>query len=439
MATAARRQPLQRLEQRAIPPIAINPSCFPPGLSHIYMMWIERVSNWEDVARLAPEWNRLARGIPFLTWEWLGAWWRHYGAGGPEARASELLVAAVYDATAPGASDELIALAPWYVERKAPRGAIVRFLGSGDVCSDYLTVLSAAGREPEVAAALAGWLIALRKENAGGSPLAWDRLEFGGIADDDETMGRLLEQLSLRGAIVDRRQAEHCWRVELPSRWEEYLAGLSKSHRKQLRRFQRRLFASGRAVLRTAATEREFRQAFEILVDLHRRRRESLGDRGCFHSGRFTEFHREVAWRFFERGLLRLSWLELDSRPVACEYQLLGGNTVYAYQSGIDPAALEEEPGRLATMATLRAAIESGCGVYDLLRGDEAYKAHWRARPYPCSDIRVLPGRGADWLRHGVWVARENLRSWVKAPWPWTSALGSADMIAPVGAVSADE
>ena len=226
---------------------------------------------------------------------------------------------------------------------------------------------------------MADWLIALRKENAAGRPQAWDRLEFGGIADDDEAMGPLLEQLARSAApssIGARRK--YCWRVELPNSWEEYLAGLSKSHRKQLRRFQRRLFASGRAVLRTVATEQEFRQAFEILIDLHRRRRESLGDRGCFHSGRFTEFHREIAWRFFERGLLRLSWLELDSRPVACEYQLLGGETVYAYQSGIDPAALEEEPGRLATMATLRAAIESGYRVYDLLRGDEAYKAHWR-------------------------------------------------------------
>lgn len=399
-------------------------------------MRIKRLSNWEELAELAPEWNRLARGIPFRSWEWLGAWWRHYGPGAA-ADPRELLVAAVYDSS----SGELIGLAPWYAERNAVRGAIVRFLGSGDVCSDYLTVLSAAGREGEVAAALAEWLVALRKEDAAadGRPLDWDRLEFGGIADDDEAMGPLLEQLALRGAIVDRRRTEHCWRVELPQSWEEYLAGLSKSHRKQLRRFQRRLFASGRAVLRTAATEEEFRQAFEILIDLHRRRRESLGDRGCFHCRRFTEFHREVAWRFFKLGLLRLSWLELDSRPVACEYQLLGGKTVYAYQSGIDPAALEEEPGRLATMASLRAAIESGLRVYDLLRGDEAYKAHWRARPRPCSDIRVLPGRGADWVRHGVWVARENIRSWVKAPWPWTAAVGSADMIAPSGAARTDE
>lgn len=404
-------------------------------------MRIQRISNWEELAELAPAWNRLARGVPFRSWEWLGPWWRHFGAAAlPQTSARELFVVAVYDSAGPRSASELIGLAPWYCERKGARSA-VRFLGSGEVCSDYLTVLSAAGRETDVAAALADWLVALRKDNAGkgSGPFAWDRLEFSGIADDDVAMKSLLEQLTLRGAIIDRRRAEHCWRVDLPGSWDEYLAGLSKSHRKQLRRFQRRLFATGRAVLHTARTEAEFRQGFEMLVDLHRRRRESLGDRGCFHDPRFTDFHREVAGRFFELGLLQLSWLELDSRPVASEYQLLGGDTVYAYQSGIDPASLEKEPGRLATLAVLRAAIESGRRVYDLLRGDEAYKAHWRARPYPCSDLRVLPGRGADWVRHGVWVARENVRSWAKATWPWSASPAAPYATRLPGAVRAEE
>jgi CelD/BcsL family acetyltransferase involved in cellulose biosynthesis len=233
----------------------------------------------------------------------------------------------------------------------------------------------------------------------------------------------LVEGLAERGAIVDRRPAEHCWRIELPATWDEYLAGLSKSHRKQLRRFERRLFATRRAVLHTATSDQELGQAFEILVELHRLRRESQGDRGRFHSRQFTDFHREVARQFLHRGLLRLSWLELDGRPVASEYQILGGQMIYAYQSGIDPAALEQEPGRLATLATLQAAIQSGYRTYDLLRGDEAYKAHWRAQPLACADLRVLPGCGADWVRHGVWVARENIRSWAKAGWQWAGEM----------------
>jgi CelD/BcsL family acetyltransferase involved in cellulose biosynthesis len=376
------------------------------------------ISNWDELRALAPAWNELAQGNPFRSWQWLGSWWRHYGPGeGQAGRGKELFVLAVRDA-----AGALVGLAPWYLQRRAARGNVVRFLGSGEVCTDYSTVLCRKGQEGEVAATLADWLVEMRKSdsgsgkangNAGGA--RWDCLEFNGIASDDACMNRLAERLGRHGAVVDRRPAESCWRLELPASWDEYLGSLSKSHRKQLRRFQRRLFDRGRAVLYTATTAAELEHAFGLLVDLHERRRRSLGERGRFDSPRFTAFHRDVTRQFFDLGRLGLSWLELDARPVACEYQLLGDGIIYAYQSGIEPAAVGEEPGRLATLAILRAAIESGQRTYDLLRGDEAYKAHWRATPLPCTDFRVLPGQGADWLRHGVWVVRENVRNWAKA------------------------
>lgn len=392
-------------------------------------MRIQLISDYDQLAALAPEWNRLAGDVPFRRWEWLGAWWRHYGpdrppgtlAGAadhnilsPKGGTRALFVPAVYDPTG-----ELVGLAPWRLERSASRGSTVAFLGSGEVCSDYLSLFCAPGREAEVAAALADWLIAARAGDVERRSPSWERLEFEGIVASDETMRMLLERLAQCGAVIDRRRAESCWRVTLPGSWEAYLAALSKSHRKQLRRFERRLFATGRARLHAATSEEELGRAFEILVDLHRRRRESLGDRGRFHDRRFIEFHRDVARQFFADGTLQLCWLELDGRPIASEYQIVGGQTVYAYQSGIDPAALGQEPGRLATLAALQAAIAAGHRSYDLLRGNEAYKAHWRARPTPCIDVRVLPGRGADWVRHGVWVARENVRTWAKAGWRW--------------------
>ncbi|HUY90591.1 MAG TPA: GNAT family N-acetyltransferase [Pirellulales bacterium] len=323
------------------------------------------------------------------------------------------------------ANGALIALAPWHLQRHVARGNVVEFLGSGEVCSDYLTVLCRPGTEAEASTALADWLVQSRKTaNVPRTDGArWDRLEFRGIPVDDVAMNRLVERLAQRGALVDRRSMEHCWRLELPACWEDYLRTLSKSHRKQLRRFQRRLFDTGRAVLHTANTAAEVEYGLELLIDLHQRRRRSLGQRGCFENPRFTAFLRDAARQFFELGQLWLCWLELDSRPIACEYQLLGERTVYAYQSGIEPAVLGEEPGRLATLAVLQAAVKSGHRTYDLLRGDEAYKAHLRARPRACVDIRVLPGEGADWVRHRVWVARENVKYWAKGAWQWAGAL----------------
>jgi CelD/BcsL family acetyltransferase involved in cellulose biosynthesis len=201
----------------------------------------------------------------------------------------------------------------------------------------------------------------------------------------------------------------------LPENFEAYLAMLSKSHRKQIRRLQRVNFDTGRARLHVVQDESQLEQGLALLARLHQRRRESLGDRGCFASPRFTAFHAETARRLLDSGALRLFWLEVDGVNVAAEYQVVGGKVVYAYQSGIEPGALEHEPGRLIIAATLRQAIDEGCRALDFLRGDEAYKAHWRAKPRATLDAWVTPDTPAARLRHNVWLASANVKNWLKS------------------------
>ncbi|HQU46620.1 MAG TPA: GNAT family N-acetyltransferase, partial [Pirellulales bacterium] len=104
-------------------------------------------------------------------------------------------------------------------------------------------------------------------------------------------------------------------------------------------------------------------------------------------------------------------------------YQVLGQDVVYAYQSGIDPAALGFEPGRLAMIATLRMAIEEGYRAFDLLRGDEPYKAHWRAHPRPSLQVSLWSARAADRFRGGAWRAGLQVRQWLRAGWKRAAAL----------------
>src|SRR5262249_30656192 len=147
------------------------------------------------------------------------------------------------------------------------------------------------------------------------------------------------------------------------------------------RRLVRKYFATGRVQLRSVRSADELDSADKILVDLHQRRQRALGQTGCFASQPFAQFHRDVLPWLLQTDQLRLHWLELDGRPIAAEYHFTSDGVMYAYQSGIDPESLAHEPGRLATIATLQAAIEQGFTSYDFLRGDEPYKAHWRAEP----------------------------------------------------------
>jgi CelD/BcsL family acetyltransferase involved in cellulose biosynthesis len=152
-----------------------------------------------------------------------------------------------------------------------------------------------------------------------------------------------------------------------------------------------------------------------ILVDLHQRRWRTRGKSGCFASQRFLQFHREITARLLADNALLMNWLELDGRPIAATYDMAGAGGVYAYQSGIDPESLDDQPGRLSNLASIRRAIERGDLFYDLLRGDEPYKAHWRATPRPSYDATVVPSRTSARLRFQFNTAAESVQKLLKS------------------------
>jgi CelD/BcsL family acetyltransferase involved in cellulose biosynthesis len=247
-----------------------------------------------------------------------------------------------------------------------------------------------------------------------GQSAAWDLIEWTGIQADDPIIDRLVGELAARGGMVHWRPGMSCWRIALQDSLEGFLSRLSRDHRKKLRETTRKLIDSGRAVLRTARDMDQLARGEKILIDLHQRRRQALGDVGRFASPRFAGFHREMMRQLLLAGQLRLHWIELDGRPVAAEYQIASGDTVYAYQSGIEPEALDQSPGRLAHLLTIRRAIQEGYRTFDFLRGDEPYKAHWRAEPWRTVEIRIAAPRASSRLRHGLWLAASGVHRWLK-------------------------
>jgi CelD/BcsL family acetyltransferase involved in cellulose biosynthesis len=371
-------------------------------------MLVRLITSLDDLNPLECEWNVLAGGSPFRSWEWLATWWKHYGAldlKGRRAADRRLNVLAVYDGASDGAR-RLIGVAPWYLEHSLLSGNVLRWLGSGEVCTDHLSLICRPGHGRLVAAAIV--------EALSGPFHDWDRLELETVDADDQTIEALVASFRDHQCAVSQTGSGACWAVELPTSWDEYLNANSKSHRKQLRQLERRVLESGRAGWHRVQSHEELAEAWGILVDLHQRRRQSLGEPGCFASQTFYNFHREVAERLLDRGQLRLSWLDLDGAPAAAEYHFAGSGATYAYQGGVDPNRLEEEPGRLSTILCLRAAIEEGHQEFDFLRGDEPYKAHWRATPRTTRDFRITPNRRLARVRGDMLQAAELVTAWMR-------------------------
>jgi CelD/BcsL family acetyltransferase involved in cellulose biosynthesis len=349
-----------------------------------------RVSTVSDLDTYRGAWRVLSNEVPMRTPLWLLSWWEHFAE--PDDELCILLIMVP--------EGDLVGVAPLYIHTERNRRT-VRLLGSGDVCTNHMTWLTAAGWESSVAREVTRYLLKLQTE--------WDAVELHAIDADDVAINTTVEHLAESGYLVRRTPRQSNWRITLPSAWEDYLKMLSKSQRKRCRKMQSRFIRSGEVKMHRVASEKDFVKGFEILLRLHATRwgggEKPLGD---FSDPRFHRFHRSVARELLKRKQLLLTWLEYDGTPIAAEYQFTDRNTVYSYQAGMDPSITDFPPGNLSIMATLQFAIANGYETFDLASGDQPYKSNWRATATHCHDIRIWRATFTGRVQHFIWGVRNH-------------------------------
>jgi hypothetical protein len=57
--------------------------------------------------------------------------------------------------------------------------------------------------------------------------------------------------------------------------------------------------------------------------------------------------------------------------------------------------------------------MENGARIVDFLRGNESYKALWRATPTTLQTLRAVPPRLVPQLRHRIWITGRNVKAWL--------------------------
>lgn len=367
---------------------------------------VERITDADAFEALRPEWEELLEASPsrclFLTWEWLFTWWKHL------ARGRRLALLAVRR------GGQLVALAPFARGTSRPAGAVGRhllptslqLLGTGQVGSDYLDLLVRAGRERPAAEALAehlaeeGTVVELRQ-------LCAERSLAHGLA----------ESLAERGwrAVTDRTHV--CPVIDLAGlSWEDYVSSLGKSHRANLRRRFRKLEAAFDVRFERAGSELEVDEAFDLLLDLHRKRWRDRGGSDALSDPAVVAFHREVTRLTLRRGWLRLYVLRLDGRPAAALYGFHYRDRFLYYQSGFDAEFGDYSVGLVIMGMAIREAIAEGAREYDLLHGDESYKYLWASRTRELARVELYPPTLEGHLRRRTRGAlrgtKARLRAW---------------------------
>jgi CelD/BcsL family acetyltransferase involved in cellulose biosynthesis len=96
-----------------------------------------------------------------------------------------------------------------------------------------------------------------------------------------------------------------------------------------------------------------------------------------------SAYFRELIDRLAQQQMLRLYFLDVDGRPAAAVLCFDYNGTRYLYNSGYDADFHDLSVGILSKVLSIQKSIEDGCGVYDFLKGAEAYKKRIGGKEVP--------------------------------------------------------
>lgn len=346
---------------------------------------------------LRDDWNRLASECPLHSWEWLSSWSEVYV---PD---QELLVGIVRDN-----ADRVVGIVPWYRSTSRTGASIIRHLGSGQACSDYARILCDDSHREPIERFVANSL--LQAGPASRQLGRWDQIEIEG---HDSSAYRFFFQAAERLNVrLHQEPLAGTWVTELEDSFEGFRHGLHRSFRRKVGKAQRRI-ASGVVELQFIRDVPGIQAIWPSFCRLHQKRRQSMGQPGCFADPDFERFLFDATCRLAQQNQVLISHaIRTDNERTDIGFLLIfqSAGSCYQYQSGMLPQAGDLEPGHLMIGGTIQQAIEEGKTSFDFLRGDEPYKRFWKTVRCPLFRSRLIAPKATSLLRHQIWLTARTIK-----------------------------
>ena len=371
---------------------------------------IQTFSSFAEALSIRPEWMRLATDHFMSQWNWLANWWENCIFRTGDSSRCRPLIAAILDE-----NSSVIGIAPFYKSRNFS-GHALRVMGDGNACSDYTRILADVGLEREVSETLADWIASANFRRDFG---AIDWMEIEGHTGEELTWQVLWSRLAKSGWSVDSRELEGTWLAMLPDNWEAFYKTISKARKRKIKKAFTHI-NEGRATCQFLTTKDECLAAWPKFVELHQKRRQTLGQSGCFANANFESFLRQVVSDYAPTGQVVMAEVSHELQPFGYLLLFRTRHRLWMYQSGFDPAFEHLEPGHLINTCTLRYAIETGVPEFDFLRGDELYKEAWGTSRIPLLTTRCTAPHVSARLKNTLWNAGRQLKS-IGGLWSSTS------------------
>lgn len=315
---------------------------------------------------LASEWDNLLQGSAsnsiFLTFEWLSTW---LDTVYPQA---ELFVVVVRDQ-----EKTLVGAAPFYLAEfkfiKLIGYRYLRFVGDCHSGAEYPDIIIRAGFEESCLASMCEMISGNRM---------WDCVWLPNMAGWTGSHKRF-SQCFGEALSFSRSRVASFSSLPLPTSFEAYLAGLSKSRRTLFLRQEKSLLKNHVITFEFCDRPEEVGEYLDQLFRLHGRRWQSQGQKGSFvRRPLMADFYRRFAPLALPNHWLGLFRLKIDGVIQAVQYGYLYNGAFHQLQEGFAP----ELPGvgNILRLRVMEWCIAKGITDYDFLGEHTPHKEHWGSR-----------------------------------------------------------
>ena len=347
-------------------------------------MKVESIRDSESLEKLHDKWNELLFSSEsdsiFFTHEWVASWWTCFA----EDNSLEILIF----------KDEggsLAGIAPFMtkggLDKSSPynEGRTLRFIASQEV-SDYCDFIMLDSRREEFYESLLSYL----RRNYSDI----DKIELINIQSSSPALSFLPDLATEYGYSSSFTETEVAPILELPSTYEDYISGLDKKCRHELRRKLRRMESLEGVKVKKITDKNELQSAIETFIALHREgspsKQRFWGKKGM------PAFFQEIASRFSRQKRVELNFLHHEDRIMAALLIFSYSDQVYFYNVAFNKDFARYSPGLFLFNHCIKQAISEGKRKVDFLRGREKYKYYFGAEDSKIFRLELTPRKSEE-------------------------------------------
>lgn len=352
------------------------------------------VTKTDEFESLRDSWADFSGDNVFMSWEWLSNWWNSYSLG------RQLCVILVRDP-----QGQPIGALPLYKTVNSVGTRVLSLMANGKACSDYVGVVCDPKNQKLVERTAAQAIMSNPQVRV--QIGRWDSIELEGHSANQLNVFK--STLQEHGCRILQNELEGCWNTILPDSYQEFESDLKKYFRRKTRKAEKRIEDERFKFILHQSPE-QIDQVWSVFCELHQRRRETLGDAGCFTSDRFSEFLRSATMDLAKKRKVSLIQSTFEDQDLGFLLLFKSANRLWMYQSGFNVDQMKLEPGHLLVTWAIKHAIESGVEEFDFLRGDESYKRFWNTTRIPVFNSKIVAPTISARLKHNVWLAGKSVK-----------------------------